>query len=117
MFRAIIPHLAGAVSPPADQPDKGVKTKRLRKLPGRRGPLAEWRRTMARKKNVYSVHPGVAMVQKWIAELPEKTGRTLEQWLELIRKEGPADPRERRAWLKQKHGLGTNTAWWLVERA
>jgi hypothetical protein len=57
------------------------------------------------------------MVQKWIAELPAKTGRTLEQWVELIRKEGPADEKARRAWLKQEHGLGTNTAWWLAERA
>jgi hypothetical protein len=27
----------------------------------------------------YSVHPGVAMVQKWIQELPEKTGRSLDK--------------------------------------
>jgi hypothetical protein len=29
-------------------------------------------------KSPYSVHPGVAMVQKWMAELPAKTGRSLE---------------------------------------
>jgi len=65
----------------------------------------------------YSVHPGVLMVQKWIADLPAKTGRTLQQWIELVREEGPAEEKERRAWLKERHGLGTNTAWWLAERA
>jgi hypothetical protein len=57
------------------------------------------------------------MVQKWIADLPAKTGRTLEEWVALIRKEGPADIKARRAWLKEEHGLGTNTAWWLADRA
>lgn len=74
-------------------------------------------KTGSKSKSLYSVHPGVAMVQKWIAELPEKTGRSLEQWLKFIRKEGPADEKPRREWLKFKHNLGTNTAWWLAERA
>src|SRR5258708_1012991 len=69
------------------------------------------------RKSLYSVHPGVAMVQKWIAELPAKTGKTLEQWVEYIRKEAPAEQKLRREWLKKEHGLGTNTAWWLAERA
>jgi hypothetical protein len=65
----------------------------------------------------YSVHPGVLMVQKWIADLPGKTGRTLQEWIELVRSEGPASEKERRAWLKDRFSLGTNTAWWLAERA
>jgi hypothetical protein len=69
------------------------------------------------KKSVYSVHPGVLMTQKWIGELKQKTGRTLEEWLKYIKKEGPADEKERRVWLKETHGLGTNTAWWLAERS
>jgi hypothetical protein len=69
------------------------------------------------KKSVYSVHPGVLMTQKWIGELKQKTGRTLEEWLKYIKKEGPADERKRRVWLKETHGLGTNTAWWLAERS
>jgi hypothetical protein len=68
-------------------------------------------------KSLYSVHPGVAMVQKWIADLPAKTGRDLEQWIGFIRQSGPADMKARRTWLKQEHGLGTNTAWWLAERS
>jgi len=74
---------------------------------------------MAKAKAVggkYSVHPGVAMVQKWIQELPGKTGRSLEEWLELTRKDGPATEKERREWLKKKYGLGTNAAGWIAER-
>ena len=69
------------------------------------------------KKSIYGVHPGVSMTQKWIAELKQKTGRTLEEWLKFIKKEGPKDEQTRREWLKTKHGLGTNTAWWLAERS
>ncbi len=68
-------------------------------------------------KSPYSVHPSVAMVQDWIAKLPEKTGRTLEQWIELVKKSGPPGEKERRNWLKTQHELGTNTAWWIAERA
>ena len=57
------------------------------------------------------------MVQKWVAELKQKTGRTLEEWSAHIRKDGPKDLAARREWLKTKHKLGTNTAWWLAERA
>src|SRR5262249_27751768 len=74
-------------------------------------------RSSSRKSTLYSVHPAVAMVQKWIQELPAKTGRTMEQWVAFVKKEGPATEKERRVWLKEKHGLGTNTAWWLAERA
>lgn len=67
--------------------------------------------------NPYSVHPSVQMVQTWVATLPAKTGRSLEEWLELIRRQGPETEAERRAWLKTDHGLGTNSAGWLAERA
>ena len=70
-----------------------------------------------RKKSIYGVHPGVLMTQKWIGELKQKTGRTLEEWLAHIKKAGPKDENGRRVWLKEKYGLGTNTAWWLAERA
>ena len=57
------------------------------------------------------------MVQKWVAELKSKTGRSLEEWLTLVKKEGPKDEKSRRAWLRTKHQLGTNSAWWIAERA
>lgn len=68
-------------------------------------------------ESIYSVHPGVQMVMNWVATLKEKTGRTLEQWCTLIRNEGPDDLAARREWLKDKYKLGTNTVWWLAERA
>lgn len=73
--------------------------------------------TQPKKKSIYGVHPGVAMTQKWVAELKQKTGRSLDEWLRLIKKAGPKDEKARREWLKTEHGLGTNSAWWLAERA
>ncbi len=73
--------------------------------------------TASKKKSIYSVHPGIAMTQKWVAELKQKTGRSLEDWLRFVKKSGPKDEKERRDWLKQEHGLGTNTAWWIAERS
>jgi len=67
-------------------------------------------------KSLYDVHPGVVMVEKWIADIKPKTGRTLDEWISLARKDGPKDDPSRRAWLKSKHKLGTNSAWWISER-
>jgi len=71
----------------------------------------------SKKKSIYGVHPSVAMVEKAIHDLPAKTGRSLEQWIKFIKKSGPKTETERRAWLKTEHGLGTNYAGWLAERA
>ena len=71
----------------------------------------------AKTQALYDVHPGVVMVQKWVAELKDKTGRSLEEWLALVKKEGPKDEKLRREWLKTKYKLGTNGAWWIAERA
>src|SRR5438270_4479208 len=49
-----------------------------------------------KKKQLYSVHPGVAMVHDWIAKLPEKTGRSMQEWIDLVQKSGPADEKQRR---------------------
>jgi hypothetical protein len=67
--------------------------------------------------SLYDVHPGVAQVQKWLAELKPKTGRSLEEWIALLKKEGPKDNLSRRNWLKSKHNLGTNAASWIADRA
>jgi len=70
-----------------------------------------------KSKSIYGVHPGVIMVQKAIKDLPAKTGKSLEEWIKFIKKSGPRTEKERREWLKTEHGLGTNYAWWLAERA
>lgn len=66
-------------------------------------------------KSIYSVHPSVQMVQSVIAGMKDKTGRTMEEWVKFIKKEGPKDVAARRDWLKDKHKLGTNYAWWLAD--
>ena len=73
--------------------------------------------TLSKTKSIYSPHPSLAMVQKWIAELKQKTGRSLDEWMSYIKKNGPKDDQARREWLKTEHGLGTNSSWWLAERA
>ena len=74
-------------------------------------------KTATKTKSIYGVHPGVAMTQKWVAELKEKTGRSLDEWLKLIKKEGPPTEQARRDWLKEQQGLKTNSASWLAERS
>ena len=35
--------------------------------------------SLARSESLYRVHPGVAMMVKWLAKLKEKTGRSVEE--------------------------------------
>lgn len=65
----------------------------------------------------YSVHPSVAYTRKVIANLKTKTGRSIDEWIALVKKAGPETEVARRAWLKDTHKLGTNYAWWIAERA
>lgn len=67
--------------------------------------------------SIYSVHPGVAMMQRWIASLKPKTGRSLDEWLTHIASAGLPDEKSCRAWLRSTYGLGTNSAWWLAEKS
>jgi hypothetical protein len=68
----------------------------------------------AKTRHEYDVHPGVAMMKKWADELPEKTGRTLDQWARFVANSGIDARKDRVAFLKDEHGLGTNTAWHIV---
>lgn len=69
------------------------------------------------KASVYGVHPGVAIAQRWLVELSEKTGRSLPEWVKLVKASGPPTEKARRQWLKENYNLGTNSAWWIAERA
>ncbi len=71
---------------------------------------------MAKKKPLYGVHPGVAMMQEWVATLKDKSGRSLDEWIALLKAEGPAMEKERRDWLKSKYKMGTNSSWWIAAR-
>jgi hypothetical protein len=55
------------------------------------------------------------MVQSWVVNLSGKTGRSLDEWVQLVRRDGPSQEQQRREWLKTEHGLGTNTASWIAE--
>jgi uncharacterized protein DUF5655 len=71
----------------------------------------------AKSESLYGVHPSVAMVQKSMAKLKEETGRALEEWILLVKKDGPKDEKSRRDWLIAKHKVGTRDAGWIAERA
>jgi hypothetical protein len=57
------------------------------------------------------------MLQDWMASLKERSGRSVDEWMDFIAKKGPKTEPERREWLKKECGLGTNNAWWLAERS
>ena len=65
----------------------------------------------------YSRHPSLRLIEHWEANLKERSGRSLVEWLALLRTEGPSTEKEQREWLASQHGLPTNTCWWLAERA
>ncbi len=69
------------------------------------------------KRSICGVHPGVAMMQKWIEELKGKTRPSLGEWIAFEEKEGPRSETDRRDGLKSKHKLGTNSAWRIAERS
>jgi predicted transport protein len=49
--------------------------------------------------------------------LPAKTGRTFQQWVDLVKKAGLATRPERVQWLKSKHQLGAVTANFIAAEA
>jgi hypothetical protein len=69
-----------------------------------------------RKNSVYTLHPGFAMEESGLAILKERTGRTLDDWVRVVKKSGPPTERERIAWLKDAHGITTNYALWIAKR-
>jgi hypothetical protein len=70
-----------------------------------------------RKNSVYTLHPGFAMEESSLKNLKERTGRTLDEWIRIVRNSGPITEKERIAWLKQSHGITTNYALWIAKRA
>lgn len=73
--------------------------------------------TMKNSREIYRVHPSVAYARKIIANLPDKTGRSLDDWSDLLRAEGPKEKKERPAWLHSEYGLGRTTAWLIASAA
>jgi len=69
------------------------------------------------KQSLYSLHPAYAMEAGYAKNLFERTGKTMEEWVEIVKRSGPPTEKERRAWLKDEHGFTANYAWWVAERA
>ena len=69
-----------------------------------------------RKGTVYSLHPSFAMEESALAKLKERTGKSLEDWIKLVKRAGPKTEKDRRDWLVKEHNLTTNYAWWIAER-
>ncbi len=69
-----------------------------------------------RKNSVYTLHPGFKMEESSMANLKERTGRSVEEWVRVVKKSGPATEKERIAWLKDAHGITTNYALWIAKR-
>jgi Domain of unknown function (DUF5655) len=69
-------------------------------------------------RSLYRVHSGVLMLIKWERELKEKTGRSLEEWSRFLNKQCKGlDRAARIVFLKDEHGIGSNSAWWLADRS
>jgi hypothetical protein len=71
---------------------------------------------MAKKKlapppePLYSVHPSVAYTQAIVSNMPVKTGRSLDEWVKLVKQAKLDQEKQVTAWLKEKHQLGGTTA-------
>jgi hypothetical protein len=57
------------------------------------------------------------MTQKWVSTLKDRTGRSLDEWLALLKESGPKGEKEQRQWLRREHQMGMNSAFWIAERA
>ena len=64
---------------------------------------------------MYSPHPSIQYSRNVLAAMEKKTGKNYEEWITIAKKSGLKTEEERRDWLKEEHGLGTNTAWWIAE--
>lgn len=57
------------------------------------------------------------MIQAIIKNLPKKTGRSLDEWIQLVKKSGPSGEKEQRVWLRTEYKLGGTTVTLIVNRA
>src|SRR6185503_21189102 len=55
------------------------------------------------------------MYQAIAKNLPKNTGKTLDQWIDLVNKKGPKEREEQIDWLKIKHNLGNGQAKTIVK--
>jgi hypothetical protein len=63
----------------------------------------------------WDVHPGVAMVAKWVDEMPAKTGKSLDEWADAVKRKKFESQADASKWLKTEHGFGGNAASWIAQ--
>ncbi len=56
------------------------------------------------------------MEESSLANLKERTGRALDEWIRIVKQSGPAGEKARLGWLKQEHGVTSNYALWIAKR-
>ena len=66
---------------------------------------------------MYTVHPAIGHANAIIHNLPATTGKSLDQWIALVKQSGVTTIAEQRLWLKKTYGLGATTAGLLAEYA
>jgi hypothetical protein len=65
----------------------------------------------------FGIHPSVRMVEAWTSSLKEKTGKTFEEWVELVQQSKLKTTSERKEWLKKDFKFSSFAATWIIERA
>jgi hypothetical protein len=58
-----------------------------------------------------------AMLEAIRRNLPDRTGRTVQEWAALVKKSGPKGTKERISWLRARHRLGGPSAMVVVAEA
>jgi predicted transport protein len=48
--------------------------------------------------------------------MKERTGKTIAEWVELVRQTLPAEQKGRLKWLKERYGLGQSSAYIILDR-
>lgn len=66
---------------------------------------------------MYSVHPSIAYIQAILNNLQKSTGKSLEEWLDILSKTDINSQQEIRSYLKKDFALGHTTAGLLAEYA
>ncbi len=110
-----------AARPSLVKPKPVVSAAHMNKKTAPQPPAPTRKPTASTKANragaLYDVHPGVAYVQAIVDNMPAKTGRSIDEWAQMVISQGPTDPKGRRDWLKHSHKLGGTTVWMIVEYA
>ncbi len=71
--------------------------------------------TKMQEISMYTVHPTIAYANAIIQNLSKTTGKSLEQWIALVKQSGVSTIAEQRVWLKKNYDLGATTAGLIAE--